>query len=67
VVIQRVDAVEIDEMWGFVRKKKAPQWFWYALDYYSGAVLAHVFGRRKDALLQELPQLLKPFYRTALH
>jgi hypothetical protein len=26
VVLQRVDAAEVDEMWSFVSKKKEPRW-----------------------------------------
>lgn len=48
-------------MWSYVGKKKEPRWLWHAIDHYSGAVLAYVFGRRKDAVWQELQQLLKPF------
>jgi insertion element IS1 protein InsB len=48
-------------MWSFVGKKKAPRWLWHAIDHYSGTVLAYVFGRRKDAVLWELRQLLQPF------
>ena len=61
VVIRRVAAAEVDEMWSYVGKKKAPRWLWHALDHYSGALLAYVCGRRKDAVLQELRQLLQPF------
>jgi len=61
VVIRRVAAAEVDEMWSYVGKKKAPRWLWHAIDHYSGAVLAYVCGRRKDAVLQELGQLLQPF------
>jgi insertion element IS1 protein InsB len=61
VVIQRVEAAQVDEMWSHVGKKNAPRWLWHALDHYSGAVLAYVFGRRKDAVLRELKQLLQPF------
>jgi insertion element IS1 protein InsB len=61
VVIQRVAAAEVDEMWSFVGKKKAPRWLWHAVDHNSGAVLAYVLGRRKDAVLQELQQPLEPF------
>jgi insertion element IS1 protein InsB len=61
VVVQRVAAAEVDEMWSYVGKKKAPRWLWHAIDHYSGAVLAYVFGRRTDAVLQELKKLLQPF------
>ena len=61
VVIQRVEAAEVDEMWSYVGKKTAPRWLWHAIDHYSGTVLAYVLGRRKDAVLRELKQLLQPF------
>ncbi len=48
-------------MWSYVGKKKEPRWLWHAIDHHSGAVLAYVFGRRKDAVLQELKKLLQPF------
>jgi len=61
VGLQRVEAAEVDEMWSYVAKKKAPRWLWHAIDHHSGAVLAYVFGRRKDIVLQELKLLLEPF------
>lgn len=61
VVLQRVDAAEVDEMWSFVRKKKEPRWLWHALDHCTGKVLAYVFGRRKDEVFLQLQALLKPF------
>ena len=61
VVIHRVEAAEIDEMWSYVGKKQAPRWLWHAIDHQRGKVLAYVFGRRKDAVLRELKQLLEPF------
>ena len=36
VVIHRVEAAEIDEMWSYVGKKKAPRWLWRALDHQTG-------------------------------
>ena len=61
VEIHRVETAEIDEMWSYVGKKKAPRWLWRALDHQTGKVLVYVFGRRKDAVLRELKQLLEPF------
>ena len=61
VVLQRVDVVEVDEMWSFVRKKKEPRWLWHALDHCTGKVLAYVFGRRKDEVFLQLQALLNPF------
>jgi hypothetical protein len=46
VVIQRVEAAEIDEMWSYVGKKQEPRWLWHAIDHQTGKVLAYVFGRR---------------------
>jgi IS1 transposase len=60
VVIQRVEAAEIDEMWSYVGKKKVPRWLWHAIDHHTGQVLAYVFGRRKDAVLRKLKQELEP-------
>jgi insertion element IS1 protein InsB len=61
VVLQRVDAVEVDEMWSFVGRKKEPRWLWHALDHRTGKVLAYVFGRRKDEVFLQLKALLTPF------
>ena len=61
VVLQRVDEAEVDEMWSFVGKKKAPRWLWHAIDHRTGQVLAYVFGRRKDEVFLQLKALLKPF------
>ena len=61
VMIHRVEAAEVDEMWSYVGQKKAPRWLWHAIDHQTGKVLAYVFGRRQDAVLRELKQLLKPF------
>jgi insertion element IS1 protein InsB len=56
-----VDEVEVDEMWSFFGSKKAPRWLWHAIDHHTGAVLAYVFGRRKDEVFVELKRLLEPF------
>jgi insertion element IS1 protein InsB len=61
VVLQRVDAAEVDEMWSFVRKKQAPRWLWHALDHCTGKILAYVFGRRKGEVFLQLKTLLDPF------
>jgi IS1 family transposase len=65
VSIDRVEAAEVDEMWSYVGKKHEPRWLWHALDHGTGKVLAYVFGRRKDAVLQELQKLLQPFGSNA--
>jgi insertion element IS1 protein InsB len=61
VRIQRVEAAEVDEMRSYVGRKTAPRWLWHAIDHQTGKVLAYVFGRRKDAVLRALKQLLQPF------
>jgi len=61
VVIRLAEEAEVDEMWSFVGKKKAPRWLWHALDHRSGKVLAYVFGRRKDEVFLKLKALLAPF------
>jgi insertion element IS1 protein InsB len=61
VLLARVEGAEIDEMWSFVGKKKAPRWLWHALDHHTGEILAYVFGRREDQAFLELKALLVPF------
>ena len=61
VLLARVEAAEVDEMWSFVGKKKAPRWLWHALDHRTGKVLAYVFGRREDDAFLKLKALLGPF------
>jgi insertion element IS1 protein InsB len=61
VVIRKVEAAELDEMWSFVGSKKHPQWLWGALDHQSGKIVAYVFGRREDHALLQLKALLVPF------
>jgi insertion element IS1 protein InsB len=48
VDIQQAGEAEMDEMWSFVGNKGNPRWLWHAIDHHTGAVLAYVFGRRKD-------------------
>jgi insertion element IS1 protein InsB len=61
VVIRIAEEAEVDEMWSFVKRKKAPRWLWHAVDHRSGKVLAYVFGRRKDEVFVKLQALLEPF------
>ncbi len=62
--IERAGEAEIDEMWSFVGNKGNPRWLWHAIDHYTGAVLAYVFGRRQDAVFLKLQALLEPFGLT---
>jgi insertion element IS1 protein InsB len=61
VVIRIAEEAEVDEMWSFVRRKKAPRWLWHAIDHRSGQVLAYMFGRRQDEVFLKLKALLEPF------
>jgi len=61
VDIERAGEAEMDEMWSVVGKKKTQRWLWHAIDHSTGAVLAYVFGRRKDEVFLPLKGLLEPF------
>ena len=61
VVVEQVDAAEMDEMWSFVQKKEQQRWLWHAIDHQSGAVLAYVLGTHADTVFLQLKQLLAPF------
>ena len=61
VVIRSAEEAEVDEMWSFVRRKKAPRWRWHAIDHRSGKGLASGFGRRQDEVFVKLKALLEPF------
>jgi IS1 family transposase len=61
VVIRLAAKAEVDEMWSFVGKKHEPRGRWHVIDHRSGHVLAHVFGRRKDAAFLKRKSLLEPF------
>ena len=50
VGIARTGEAEMDEMWCFVGKTKAQRWLCHVINHGTGAVLAYVFGRRKDAV-----------------
>jgi len=61
VVVRKVRAAELDEMWSFVGRKQHPRWLWGALDHQTGRILAYVLGRREDGALLQLKASLKPF------
>jgi IS1 family transposase/transposase-like protein len=64
VHIERAGEAEMDAMWSFVGKKQEPRWLWHAIDHGTGAVLAYVFGRRKDEVFLKLQALPEPFGLT---
>ena len=47
-----------DEMWSFVRCKKAQRWLWWVEDAGTGQVVAFVFGRRTHATFRRLLAVL---------
>jgi insertion element IS1 protein InsB len=67
VDIQRVDDVELDEMWSYVGNKDPPRWLWHAIDHATGASLGYVFGDRKDIVFLELKARLEPFGITRFY
>jgi IS1 family transposase len=67
VAIERAGEAEMDEMWSFVGNKRNPRWLWHAIDHHTGAVLAYVFGRRKDEVFLQLKALLEPFGLTRFY
>jgi insertion element IS1 protein InsB len=61
VLIQKVAAAEVDEMWSVVGNKTQQRWLWHAIDHRTGVMLAYVFGSRQDDVFVQLKQLLTPF------
>lgn len=67
VHIQKVESAELDEMWSYVGHKENQRWLWHAIDHTTGAVLAYVFGDRKDIIFQPLKERLEPFGITGFY
>jgi insertion element IS1 protein InsB len=67
VIMRRVDAADVDDMWSVVGKKPEPRWLWHAIDHWTGTVWAYVFGRRKDEVFLPLKALLEPFGIRRFH
>src|SRR2546429_4789720 len=67
VHLEQAGEAEMDEMWSFVGNKGNPRWLWHAIDHHTGAVLAYVFGRRKDEVFLRLKALLEPFGLTRFY
>ena len=60
VVVRKVHAAELDEMWSFVGGKKHPRWLWEALDHQTGRIVAYTFDCSADRVLLKLKALLAP-------
>jgi insertion element IS1 protein InsB len=56
-----VEEAELDEMWSYVFSKEQQRWLWVAICHETRAILAYVFGERKDVVFRELKALLEPF------
>ena len=55
VVAGHFKRVQIDEMWTFVKHRKAgKRWLWYAFDPDSGQILAFHIGKRNDSACKSL-------------
>src|SRR2546429_2339626 len=67
VHLEQAGEAEMDEVWSFVGNKGNPRWLWHAIDHHTGAVLAYVFGRRKDEVFLRLKALLEPFGLTRFY
>jgi insertion element IS1 protein InsB len=52
----------MDEMWSFVRDKSQQYWLWWAIDHKTGEPLAYTFGTKEHANLDELRDVLNPFF-----
>lgn len=61
VMVVKVEAAEMDEMWSFVQSKQHQRWLWHAIDHRTGTVLAYVLASHEDTALKHLQQLLAPF------
>jgi len=62
ITLVRVQEAEMDEMWSFVHDKSQQYWLWWAIDHGTGEPLAYVFGTREHANLDELRNLLNPYF-----
>jgi insertion element IS1 protein InsB len=58
--IQKVEEVEVDEMWSFVGKKTHQRWLWHAIDHRTGVVVAYMLGTHQDDVFLQLKALLSP-------
>src|SRR2546422_7513981 len=60
-------AIFYQKIFASALKKKAPRWRWHAIDHATGAVLAYVFGRRKDEVFLQWKALLEPVGLTRFY
>ena len=60
VIIEKVEAAEVDEMWSYVGNKTQQRWLWHAIDHRTGVILADVLGPRQDEVFLQVKALLAP-------
>src|SRR5215216_6867799 len=58
-------ALELDELWSFVRKRANKRWIWIALCRATRQVVAYVVGDRSRATCEKLWQQIPAVYRSA--
>ena len=56
------EALELDELWTFVGRKKRKVWLWLAVEHASRRIVAWVLGRRDAATARRLWQALPRRY-----
>jgi insertion element IS1 protein InsB len=57
-------ALELDELWSFVRKKANKRWIWIALSRWTRQVVAYAIGDRSEATCRKLWAQIPHGYRT---
>ena len=57
------DALELDEVWSFVRRRSNKRWLWIALSRRTGQVVAYFIGDRSEASCESLWKKIPESYR----
>ena len=63
---QPTDALELDEIWSFVKKKGNKRWLWVAMCKRKRQVVAFVIGNRSDQTCQSLWCKIPQAYKTCM-
>lgn len=66
VVPQPADALELDEVWSFVRRKGRQCWVWIALSFQSRQIIAMVVGDRSTKTCRKLWERIPEPYRRLM-
>jgi insertion element IS1 protein InsB len=62
--MEQAGEAAMDERWSVIGTKKEQRGLWHAIDDHTGAVLAYVFGHRKDEVFLQGKALREPLGRT---